>query len=94
LSMAGDEHITAQDASFRRRGELMASERCGCFYCLEVFAPKAIVEWADDEQTALCPHCGIDSVIGSSSGHPIDQSFLRRMKEHWFASRGPVLGED
>ncbi|MCE7962609.1 MAG: hypothetical protein DYH05_08955 [Acidobacteria bacterium ACB1] len=32
----------------------------------------------------LCPKCGIDSVIGSNSGYPINDEFLRRMRSHWF----------
>ena len=35
-------------------------------------------------QSALCPRCGIDSVIGADSGYPITVEFLTRMKEHWF----------
>jgi hypothetical protein len=36
------------------------------------------------EQSAMCPKCGIDSVIGSRSGYPITIEFLTRMKERWF----------
>jgi hypothetical protein len=36
------------------------------------------------EPSAICPKCGIDSVIGSSSGYPITIEFLSRMKERWF----------
>jgi hypothetical protein len=36
------------------------------------------------EQSAMCPKCGIDSVIGSRSGYPITIEFLGRMKERWF----------
>jgi hypothetical protein len=48
--------------------------------------PKEIEDWIEDEATALCPHCGIDSVIGSKSGYPITAEFLQKMKEHWFDS--------
>lgn len=34
--------------------------------------------------TALCPRCGIDSVIGSPSGYPVTPEFLGRTREHWF----------
>jgi len=35
--------------------------------------------------TALCPHCGIDSVIGSASGYPVSEpQFLKAMHDHWF----------
>jgi hypothetical protein len=33
---------------------------------------------------ALCPHCGIDSVIGDASGYEISPTFLARMHEAWF----------
>jgi acetone carboxylase gamma subunit len=35
-------------------------------------------------QTALCPECGIDSVIGDASGYPITEAFLGKMKTFWF----------
>jgi hypothetical protein len=74
---------------------LLASDLCGCFYCLEIFDPDEIMDWieegpgkttdiTDNGQTALCPKCGIDSVIGSASGYPITSEFLQRMKDYWF----------
>ncbi len=38
--------------------------------------------WLDREDTALCPYCCADSVIGESSGYPITREFLRKMKEY------------
>jgi hypothetical protein len=35
------------------RAELKASAHCGCFYCLAVFTSDDIVEWVDENQTAL-----------------------------------------
>ncbi|MFE0233479.1 cytoplasmic protein [Brucella anthropi] len=76
--------IEAHKRSIHHRPEIEASGKCGCFYCLEIFEPGAITEWVDDDDTALCPHCGIDSVIGDASGYPIDGAFLTRMHGHWF----------
>ena len=42
------------------------------------------MEWIDDDNTALCPKCGIDSVIGTKSGYPITKEFLGQMQAHWF----------
>ena len=51
-------------------------------YC---FKPADILEWTDDDQTALCPNCGIDSVIGDKSGYPVtDLDFLKQMHTYWF----------
>jgi hypothetical protein len=80
--------IAASRHSIRHRNEILTSELCGCFYCLAVFPPGEINEWVDTKdgigQTALCPKCGIDSVIGSNSGYSIGPEFLARMQKHWF----------
>ncbi|AQU77131.1 MULTISPECIES: cytoplasmic protein [Priestia] len=58
---------------------------CGCFYCLEIFHPSEIKEWIDNnESTALCPYCEIDSIIGQSSGFSITKEFLSEMNKYWF----------
>lgn len=84
-------HIAAHKHSSNHRQEILSSGMCGCFYCLEIFNTSEINEWTDDEygvsQTALCPKCGIDSVIGSSSGYPITLEFLQKMRVHWFSAR-------
>ena len=55
------------------------------FICLAEFEPEAIADWVDESGvTALCPKCGIDSVIGSASGFPITRDFLEQMRKHWF----------
>jgi hypothetical protein len=72
------------DHSSKHREEILSSEACGCFYCGETFLSAEIEEWVDDEQTALCPRCGIDSVIGSVSGFPMTKEFLAEMNRYWF----------
>jgi hypothetical protein len=79
----------AHQHSNRHRENLLRSTLCGCFYCCETFSPQAIHEWIDTDesgvgQTALCPKCGIDSVLGDASGFPIERSFLERMNARWF----------
>jgi len=74
--------------SSRHRAEIAQSGWCGCFYCLEVFDSREIEEWTDRGATALCPHCGIDSVIGDASGFPISAEFLSAMEARWFGIRG------
>lgn len=78
------------------RVEIERSETCGCFYCLRVYTPDKVDEWLGEisrdknEQTALCPFCDIDSVVGSASGFPITPVFLQRMKAYWFGLK-PTL---
>jgi len=84
--------IAAHKASSLHRNQLAAEGvRCGCFHCCKTFAPSCITEWVDEDdsgngQTAMCPLCGIDSVIGSCSGYPITTEFLAQMKLHWFGA--------
>lgn len=72
--------------------DILNSEICGCFYCETMFPPKEIEIWLTESetnlkgsgQTALCPYCGIDSVIGSGSGIKITEELLEEMKKVWF----------
>jgi hypothetical protein len=86
--MIDRDHIQAHAHSSRHREEVIHSSMCGCFYCLATFEPDEIKDWVDEVdgvgQTALCPRCGIDSVIGSGSGFPINGRFLAKMHRHWF----------
>jgi len=83
-----DDVRAAHRHSIRHRAEIQASLLCGCFHCCAVFPPGRIEEWTDEEdgegQTALCPECGIDAVIGDQSGFEISSAFLSRLKFHWF----------
>ena len=80
--------IAAYQHTSRHRKEIEASEVCGCFYCLATFEPAAIEHWLNEgDGTAICPECGIDSVIGARSGFPISREFLERMHQHWFMGK-------
>lgn len=76
--------VLAHRFSSKHRKELEKDSECGCFYCLAIFSPKEITEWVDNEDTAICPRCGIDSIIGESSGFPITKEFLEAMHQKWF----------
>jgi hypothetical protein len=73
--MVEPDYVRAHKHSSEHRDEVTRSERVGCFYCLKIYAPGEIAEWVDEDEVgmgrcALCPRCGIDSVIGSASGYP------------------------
>lgn len=76
--------IRAHNFCENNRKMLEKSKKCACFFCLEIFSPVEINEWADEEKTALCPYCGIDSVIAEMAGFPLIKEFLTAMKEYWF----------
>lgn len=79
-----EDYIEAHKYSSNHKKQLLNDEKCGCFYCLTIFNPKEIMEWVDNDKTAICPYCDIDSVIGLSSGFPITKEFLKKMNKYWF----------
>ncbi len=74
--------------------EILKSTFVGCFYCKRIYSPAEIEEWIPDKagETAMCPHCAIDSVIGDASGIELTSKFLEEMHERWFL-RTISLGE-
>lgn len=73
--------------SSHHRKVIEDNSHSGCFYCYAVLVPASsfVTEWCDGGETALCPHCGIDSVI------PLDgfsgwekEEVLLEMHEHYF----------
>jgi hypothetical protein len=75
-------------STFRNETQIKSSHICGCFYCKSIFNPEDVVQWCDNdgrgEPTALCPHCGIDSVIGDACGMRITPSLLELMNLQFF----------
>jgi len=82
--------VLAHKLSIYNRKQVEESPLCGCFHCLATFPPADIDEWVDKDgsgvgQTAMCPRCAIDSVLGSTAGFPLTREFLKRMRRHWFS---------
>lgn len=84
--------ILAHKNSSNHRSEVARSGLCGCFFCREVFDSREVTTWIDGGNTALCPCCGIDSVIGDRSGYPVNRDFLTLMHAQWFG--GTPLPEE
>jgi len=80
---------SAHRSSSGHRAEVLSSELCGSFYCCQTFRAAEIEDWVDEVDdvgtTALCPRCGIDTVIGSGSGVALTPEFLREMHNYWFS---------
>ena len=68
----------------QNRSEIEKSDSCACCYCENDFSPNLIVKWIDNNQTALCPFCGIDAVIGSACGFNLTSDLLKTMHKEWF----------
>lgn len=78
------------------RQEIEQSELAGCTSCGAIFNPSSQdVEYLgedDDEDDyreldfALCPYCGVDSLIGSARGIPITEGFIAAATDYWTAT--------
>lgn len=67
------------------RKQLLASETAVCFHCFSEFSPDTVQEWTDGEhigQTALCPHCGVDAVVGFNG--PVDAAWVTEAHNRGF----------
>jgi len=71
---------------------ILKSTLCGCFSCLNIFRSDQINEWAEEDpncpngpgKTAICPKCGIDSVLPDSTVPQLSLDLLKKMKIRWF----------
>lgn len=75
-------------ASARHKKQLEHEGKCGCFYCLRMFNLDRIEDWIDDGETALCPYCGIDSVVPLTDN--VTEEFLKKMQQFWFDAAATV----
>lgn len=82
--------------SSNHRPELVKAGTGGCFYCESTFRTDEIREWIDKEQTALCPRCGIDSVLPFYISHDPDlfAEDLALMHDYWFERYEPMKKPD
>lgn len=78
----------------RNRAALLTCEVAGCFHCCSLFPARDVQAWCDavdgEGRTALCPHCGVDSVLPCLEGGADAQVLLQRMELWWFARRWQV----
>jgi hypothetical protein len=74
-----------QHSRLNRRFMLPGST-CRCFHCLEEFPVEEISHWTDEGNTALCPRCGIDSVL-SSSADQLSDDLICQMQGAYFVGQ-------
>ena len=74
--------------SIRNEESILKSDFCGCFHCISILAATDVkssdmVVEKDGFKTAICPICGIDSVIGDASVG-ISAELLEALNEYYF----------
>lgn len=101
-----NELLEAHGHTTGNRAELEASGICGCCYCLDIFSPDEVTTFTGADisafdnpdatfvETAVCPRCGSEALLGDKSGYAITPQFLGRMHQAWFQAtilRKPVV---
>ena len=67
--------------AMNNRPAVERSAAAGCFHCCRLFEVAEIKNYTDNGRTCLCPHCGVDSVVGCPG---IDEETLRRAHRFWY----------
>lgn len=66
--------------------EILNSDVCSCIFCCQTYSARLVKDWVSDTKgnNAICPNCGIDAVVGDSSGYTFDKKRLRAINLHFF----------
>ncbi len=93
--MSGNELSTPVNTYFKyttlNRKHILKSTECACIYCFSRFAPDEIEEYCYDRDkngnvlpdTALCPKCGIDSVVPNKRIKYTDELLIKWHEIGW-----------
>jgi hypothetical protein len=76
------ELVELRKQSFRNHEKVLQAKECCCFDCAKFFASTEVVDWLDDDdqKTAMCPHCGFDTVVPIDPNDPISEDLLKEMQ--------------
>lgn len=77
----------AHKLSAENKEQIAKSSLCGCFSCCKIFTPDKIEDWIQEKngkESAICPYCYSDTILGNASNYPVNENFLRAMNERWF----------
>ncbi len=81
--MNNKEYNELHKKSINNKNEIKTLGYAGCFGCLKWYSNDKIKEWVDRENTAMCPHCGLDMVIGFKlNDHEPMLIKLKEMQDH------------
>ena len=72
--------------TLRNRLEIESSEYCHCIGCCKSYPASLVGDFIKDGngETALCPYCGTDAVIGDGCGLELNQDIMSALNKIWF----------
>lgn len=55
--------------AYKNKELVEKSDKCGCYYCNSIISPSEVeyLEEVDGPYTAICPKCGMDTVLDNRS---------------------------
>ena len=76
------------DYTFANEDYVKSSNKCGCFHCGKIFDASEVeeekyIKEKNGKRTAICPYCGIDSVIPDSKVE-LTSELIQLMNDEWF----------
>ncbi len=69
--------------AYKNKTKVERSKNCGCFYCGHMFPGSTVTEYTDSGQTALCPHCKVDTVLAGDAGLVVCEDILKKVNDFW-----------
>ena len=69
--------------SFHNKTSLQEAGKVACYNCCEKFNFEKVKDFTDNGLTAICPECGVDSLIPDQDGD-LSNEFLKECSEYWF----------
>lgn len=73
--------------AMKNRKLIEQSKNAGCFKCMQIFPSTDVKEYTDNDQTVLCPLCGVDSVVGDMCGFNLSEHVLRNANIFWYTKK-------
>ncbi len=67
--------------------EILNSDTCSCIFCRQTYSAREISDWIpnpDGTLNAICPICGMDTVIGDKKQGRIDHDDLKEINLRFF----------
>ena len=67
---------------------LNQSNYAACYSCKRIFKSKDVTTFLNEGVgTAVCPYCGIDSVLGDKTGLGLSVENIQQLHDYWFGAR-------
>ena len=82
IGMTREKIEQAMKFAISNKKAIQESPKAGCYYCKKTYKPSKVVEFLEHEEIALCPKCGIDSVLPANSPYEPTNENLAELHQY------------